>query len=241
VAVTDGFIEGVRRAVTPVIMEIKRLDPHGADLLGSRSFADVVAGYEAAGAGCLSVVTGKWFGGTSAMLGEVARLTDLPLLQKDFITGEAHLTRAKELGASAVLLTAQLLPTSALRRLIEGSLRCGLTPFVEVVTEAETEAVIHAQDCVIAVNNKAIRARERGPGNVERSLSLLGAVRQTGTRCPVSASGIEEPEAAARLIAAGFEGLLIGTALLRARSLQAWFADFDRHRGRSPPSGLRQN
>jgi len=234
--VTPTFIDALCGAPTPVIMEIKRLDPHGGDLLGSRSLAEVVAGYEAASAGCLSVVTGRWFGGSVDMLREVAGLTCLPILQKDFITREAHIVRAKELGASAVLLTAQLLPQSGLVRLIERSLREGLTPVVEVVSGEEAEAVVHAEDCVVAVNNKAIRTHERDAGSIDRSLSLLPALLETGTHCPVSASGIEGPEVAARLLAAGFEGVLIGAALLRAPSLHAWFADFERHRGRSPPS-----
>ncbi len=226
----SDFIDALRDAATPVIMEIKRRDPHGGDLFAGRSLAEIVADYEAAGAGCLSVVTGRWFGGAAGMLREVAGLTELPLLQKDFIIKETQLVQAKELGASAVLLTAQLLPTSALRRLIGLSLRHGLTPFVEVVSEAEVEAVVHGKDCVVAVNNKDIRKRERDPADIERSLSLLPAVQRSGTACPVSASGIDRPEVAARLIAAGFRGLLIGTELLRTESLRAWLADLERHR-----------
>ncbi|MGH2733395.1 MAG: indole-3-glycerol-phosphate synthase [Actinomycetota bacterium] len=227
---TRGFIDALHEAATPVIMEVKRRDPHGLDLFGGRSLADIVTDYQAAGAGCLSVVTGRWFGGTDDMLREVAELTDLPLLQKDFITNETQLMRAKELGASAVLLTAQLLSKSGLQRLIERSLRHRLTPFVEVVSEAEVEAVVRGEDCVVAVNNKGIRERERNAEDIERSLSLLPAVLQSRTLCPVSASGIDRPEVAARLVAAGFRGLLIGSALLRTGSLRTWFADFEQHR-----------
>ena len=41
------------------------------------------------------------------MLREVAGLTDLPLLQKDFITRDSQIVKSKEMGASAILLTAQ--------------------------------------------------------------------------------------------------------------------------------------
>jgi indole-3-glycerol phosphate synthase len=164
------------------------------------------------------------------MLREVVDLTSLPVLKKDFITNERQVVEAKLMGASAVLLTAAVLPRSVMARLIETTLRQELTPFVEVSGEDELDVVVHGEDCVVAVNNKDIRERERGVGDVNRSLSLLPSTHRTGTRCPVSASGIDEPEVAAKLITAGFKGLLIGTGLLATPSMQAWFTRFDHHR-----------
>jgi indole-3-glycerol phosphate synthase len=222
-----SFIRSLRTARRPLIMEIKRHDGNGDDLLGGRSVAEVLAGYEAAGAPCVSVVTGRWFGGTEAMLREVTERTGLPVLQKDFITRRAQVARAKTLGASAVLLTASLLPKSSLATLVDACLSAGLTPFVEVTGEAEIEAVPHADACVIAVNNKDIRTRERGAGDVGRSLRLLPALHRSATPCPVSASGIGGPDVAARLLDAGYAGLLIGTALLRTGGLDAYLSEVD--------------
>ena len=50
----------------------------------------------------------------------------------------------------------------------------------------------------------------------------------------MSTSGIHRPDVAAHLVNSGYAGLLIGTALLRANSPRAWFAEFDRHRTRCP-------
>ncbi len=227
---TPTFVEALLSAPTPVITEVKLTDGTGADLLGARTVREVVDAYHDAGARCMSVVTGRWFGGNIKLLHEVTALTDVPVLQKDFLTRESQLRQARELGVSAVLLTAKLLPAAVLGHLIEHALRIGLTPFVEVCDEQEIDAVIHGPDCVVAVNNKDIRDRERGSGDIERSLQLLAAVAISGTPCPVSASGIHRPEAAAHLVNSGYAGLLIGTALLRASSPQAWFAEFERHR-----------
>lgn len=225
------FVDALRGARLPLIMEIKRHDGDGADLLGDRSVADVLAEYEKAGAPCVSVVTGRWFGGTESMLREVAEHTTLPILQKDFITRRTQVTRARDLGASAVLLTAGLLPRSSMTSLVDACLSIGLTPFVEVTDEAEIAAVPHADQCVIAVNNKDIRNKERDCGDIGRSLRLLPAVERTGTPCPVSASGIAGPEVAAQLLAAGYAGLLMGTTLLRG--LDAFLTTLDSRVGRS--------
>ena len=224
------FIDALLGAHLPVIMEVKRQDGNGVALMGDRTVAEIVAEYVAAGAPCISVVTGRWFGGDDEMLREAAGLTDLPLLQKDFLTRESQIVAAKELGASAVLLTAQLLPKSALAKVIEITLGLGLTPFVEVIDETEVGRVVHAEECVIAVNNKDIRTHERDAGDIDVSRAMLDAVLQSGTPCPVSASAITDPRIGAELISAGFKGLLIGTGLLRSGSVAGWVEEFEQHR-----------
>jgi indole-3-glycerol phosphate synthase len=226
----SAFIDALLSGRLPIIMEVKRSDGEGAELLGERTIADIVSQYVAVGAPCISVVTGKWFGGTDAMLEEVASLTDLPLLKKDFITREKQIVAAKEMGASAVLLTAKILPAKTFQHLTEIALSHGITPFVEVVDRTELDSVIHPEDCVIAVNNKDINTREREPGDIDTSRALLEATIAAGTPCPVSASAIVDPRIAAELVDAGFKGLLIGTGLLRAESITGWVEEFERHR-----------
>jgi indole-3-glycerol phosphate synthase len=101
---------------------------------------------------------------------------------------------------------------------------------VEIVDQAELASVTHPEDCIVAVNNKDINTREREPGDIETSRALLEATIQTGTPCPVSASAILDPRIGAELIDAGFKGLLIGTGLLRAESIQGFVDEFERHR-----------
>ena len=225
----SSFIDALLNTPRPIIMEIKRRGAHGQDLLGGRPLSEVVATYEAAGAPCLSVVTGHWFGGSAALLHEIASLTRLPLLIKDFVTKEEQIIEARDAGASAVLLTARILPKSVLRHLVEASRRQGVTPFVEVACAEELEG-LEFSGCVVAVNNKDILHRERGPAVIARSPALLPAILASGTSCPVSASGIDSPVLAARLLDAGFKALLIGTGLLMADDIGAWVAAVDRHR-----------
>jgi indole-3-glycerol phosphate synthase len=224
------FIDALLSARLPIIMEVKRRDADGAELMGERTISEIVSTYVAAGAPCISVVTGRWFGGEEQMLRDVVGLTDLPLLQKDFITREKQIVKAREIGASAVLLTARILPKSTLQSLIETTVRHGLTPFVEVADHVELDSVVHAEQCVVAINNKDIRNQERGRGDIDLSRSLLEATIQTGTPCPASASAITDPTVAAELISTGFKGLLIGTGLLLADSVQSWIDEFERQR-----------
>jgi indole-3-glycerol phosphate synthase len=226
----DRFIDALVASPLPIIMEVKRTDAEGVELIGDRPVAQIVSEYVAAGAPCISVVTGRWFGGAEQMLVDVAGLTDLPLLQKDFITREKQVIRARELGASAVLLTARILPRSTFQHMIETTLEHELTPFVEVADHDELASVVHADRCVVAINNKDIRTQERDAGDVDRSRSLLAAVIDCGTPVPASASAITDPEIAAELTTSGFKALLVGTGLLQADSIQGWIDAFERHR-----------
>ncbi|GHF86398.1 indole-3-glycerol-phosphate synthase [Kitasatospora xanthocidica] len=224
---TTGFANALLGARRPLVMEVKLRDPHGGDLLAGRTVTDLVTRYEQAGAPCLSVVTGRWFGGTTRLLRDVTAATTLPVLQKDFLTRPAQLEAAHAMGASAVLLTAALLPATSLTRLVTCALSLGLTPFVEITHERELDHLPHPESCVIAVNNKDIRTRERDSGDLERSLRLLPAVRATGCPAPVSASAITDPHTAARLLDAGYAGLLVGTALMRTDDIPTWLTTLD--------------
>ncbi|MHB8694402.1 MAG: beta/alpha barrel domain-containing protein [Solirubrobacteraceae bacterium] len=224
------FIDALLASPLPIIMEVKRSDAEGAELIGDRPIEQIVSEYVTARAPCISVVTGRWFGGVEQMLIDVAGLTDLPLLQKDFITREKQVIRAKEIGASAVLLTARILPKSTFPHMIETTLEHELTPFVEIADHEELETVVHAEQCIVAINNKDIRAQERGEGDLDRSRSLLDAVIDSGTPVPASASAITDPRIAAELVTSGFKALLIGTGLLQADSIQGWIDEFERHR-----------
>ncbi|MGI8800988.1 MAG: indole-3-glycerol-phosphate synthase [Solirubrobacteraceae bacterium] len=224
------FTDALLASPLPLIMEVKRRDGNGVELLGERTIPEIVTAYTAAGAPCISVVTGRWFGGDEQMLHDVAALTDLPILKKDFITRESQIVAAKEAGASAILLTARILPKSSFRKLIETILRHDLTPFVEVADHDELDSVTHAGQCIVAINNKDIRHQERDAGDLDLSRSLLEATIATGTPCPVSASAITDPKVAAGLIDAGFKGLLIGAGLLLSASVETWVAEFQGHR-----------
>lgn len=224
------FVDALLSADRPVIAEVKPRTGTGLDLAGGRSPGELVAAFHAGGVACVSVVTGRWFGGDATLLDQVAGLTELPVLRKDFITRDSQLVDSRHRGASAVLLTAGLLPAPALARLVWRTLELGMTPFVEVTAEAEIAAVPAGPDVVIAVNNKDIRVRETNAADLARSHRLLPLLADTGIRCPVSASGLDLPADAAAVLAAGYRGLLVGTGLLRAASPLDWLTEFDRCR-----------
>jgi indole-3-glycerol phosphate synthase len=101
-----------------------------------------------------------------------------------------------------------------------------MTPFIEVGSASEMERLTIDNDAVLAVNNRDISTRETDAGDISLSLSLLGAARATGAGAVVSASAIATANEAKLLLNAGYDGLLIGTAFMKAPDLANTLAVF---------------
>jgi len=207
------FHTALARAQAPVIAEIKPNSPKVGALLANRSVAAVAQEYAEAGAPCLSVTTGAWHGGNLAMIAQMAQ-TGLPVLRKDFITSRRHLDASIEAGASAVLLTCTLLRRADILRLANAALDLGLTPFVEAATAAELDGLELPDGAILAINNRDIRTKETDDGGIAQSEALYGQARSDHAGLLVSASGLTAPGDVMRAIATGFDGVLVGTALL---------------------------
>jgi indole-3-glycerol phosphate synthase len=224
------FLETLRQSAhtgnVPVIAEIKVHTPKNGALLRERTVESIAELYELSGMACLSVVTGRWFKGSLQLLRQVSKATSLPILRKDFIVTRSGLERSKELGASAVLLTKQLIDGSTLIKLTDLALSMGLTPFIEVGSADEIAAIRVDQDAILAVCNRDIKTRETDDGDISKSLALLTEAKSTGAGLIVSASAIENSGQAKQLIDAGFDALLIGTAFLQASDLTGILNEF---------------
>ena len=203
----------------PIIAEIKPSTPDTGDLLRGRNPLDLALTYQSCGAACISVVTGKWFGGTLSLLQQIAEAVDLPILRKDFIVSKAELERSKAYGASAVLLTRKLLREKQLLELCHYALDLYLTPFVEVADQDELRGLALPTGSILTINNRDISVKETDDGTFHKSLSLLQAAKKIKASALVSASSIEDWSQANHLIEAGYDGLLIGSSLLRAKDL----------------------
>jgi len=203
----------------PIIAEIKPSSPAAGQLLCDRTLADIVNAYTTGGAACISVVTGRWFGGNLAMLAQIAQLTDLPLLRKDLIVNADQIKKSIDHGANAVLLTKKILQTSHLVKLLDLCLSLDVTPFVEVSTKAEIDELPVNRQMIIGIANRDIAQKEMDIDSGLNSLSLIAhALPKAGAI--MSASGIHTPEEANALYDAGFDGLLVGTSLLQANNPQ---------------------
>lgn len=202
----------------PLISEIKVRSPKEGDLLSGRDPVALAGRMERAGAACLSVVTeGPRFGGSLALLRAVSAAVSLPILRKDFVTERQEVEATREHGASCLLLMLAMLDWPRLVALHEEARRCGLETLVEVHDERELRQALTLELDLLGINNRDIRQLETDDGGVANTLRLLQQV-PPGVRA-ISESAIANASEARQVIAAGGAGVLVGTAILRAATL----------------------
>lgn len=222
----NHFIRALRTSAIPLIAEIKPWSPEYGDLLQGRTALSIAQDYLTAGVPCLSITTGRWHRGSLTQLEQVASQTNVPILRKDFITRKGQLGESRDAGASAVLLSAQILRRQELTQLALSALDMGLAPFIEADSRTQLDGWLLPPGCILAVCNRDIRQKETDDGRVGRSIDLYPAARACHPELLVSASAMREPQDAGQAIKAGFDAVLVGTALLHRRTVVENCASF---------------
>jgi indole-3-glycerol phosphate synthase len=197
------------RGFIPIIAEIK------PKALGRALSAEEVAAYArdyAENHACaISVLTEPthFLGALQNAL--IARKAGLPILRKDFIFEERQLA---EVQADLVLLIAAL--GIDLNRFVDGARALGMEPLVEVHTQTELEAALKTDARIIGINNRNLNTLVVDLGTFER---LAPLAKQAGVFL-VAESGVHSRVDALRMMQAGADALLVGTALMgRAEGL----------------------
>lgn len=195
-----------------LIAEFKRRSPSAGEIRPGSTVEDVVRGYAAAGASCLSVLTDAvGFGGSLVDLESARVAVPLPVLRKEFVIDEYQVVEARAHGADAVLLIAECLDDCRLRSLYRRILDMGMTPLVELHDEDNLPRVLDLGATLVGVNNRdlatmttdldhVLRIRDRVPDHC-----LL-----------VAESGIRSRADVERLEAAGIGAMLVGESLLKS-------------------------
>ncbi len=195
-----------------VIAECKRRSPSRGVLRSEYDPAAIAAGYEAAGAAAISVLTEPaFFDGALEHLRAVRARVQVPLLRKDFIVDEYQLFEARAAGADAVLLIVAALDRRELRALAGRARDLGLAVLVEAHDRDEVAIAVDAGAAAIGVNNRDLRTLAVDTG---ASLRMVDAIPDDVVA--VAESGLRSAEDLRRLQAAGYDAFLIGERLMAA-------------------------
>lgn len=190
----------------PVVAEIKPTSPttDGTVTLDPAETArEMVAG----GATAISVLTEPdRFGGSLDALRDVREAVDVPVLRKDFVVDRRQV---REVRADLLLLIAAFLDD--LDGLVGEARSAGFEPLVEVHTHEELEDALETEARVIGVNSRDLRRLEVDLSHAERLLPEV-----PDDRLAVAESGMEKPEDVRRMIDAGADAVLVGTAITRS-------------------------
>jgi indole-3-glycerol phosphate synthase len=195
-----------------IIAEFKRRSPSKGVINGTADVSATTAGYVAAGAAVLSVLTDEaFFGGTSADLA-AARVAcpATPILRKDFIISEYQITEARALGADLILLIASCLTPAEVQQFSQFAHSLGLEVLLEVHDEDELRSHLANTVDLVGVNNRNLATFAT---DVDTSARLAALIPDTFVK--VAESGLQHASTIAALRQAGYQGFLIGETFMK--------------------------
>lgn len=209
---TFSFERALKKPDISFICECKKASPSKGLIAPDFPYLQIAAEYEAAGADCISVLTEpKWFLGSDAYLREIAEVSSIPCLRKDFTVDEYMIYEAKVLGASAVLLICSILSGEQMREYIGICDELGLSALVETHDEAEVETALRTGARIIGVNNRNLKDFSVDTENSRKLRRLIPEEILF-----VSESGVRDAEDVAGLRKIGADAVLVGETLMRA-------------------------
>lgn len=196
-----------------IIAEFKRASASAGAInlnLKIDDFANQIGDAQAA-----SVLTErKFFLGHENDLEAFRKISDKPVLRKDFIIDEYDIIKTAVLGADCILLICAILDKGQLKRFYDLSAQLGLDILVEVHDQEELESALEIDSKIIGINNRNLKTFEVDITNTEKLIKYLpdGAIK-------VAESGIKTPQDALYIKSLGADAALIGTAFSQSASL----------------------
>ena len=216
-----------------------RLDPRGFDILAEIKFRSPAAGalqtdgptvgerakaYASAGVAAVSVLTEPArFDGSLAHLKEAVTAlapSAVPAMRKDFLVDPYQVLEARVAGAGGVLVILRMLSREEIDALIAEARGQGLFVLLEAFDEGDIDAMQeiisrHGSNdrtpLLAGLNSRDLVTLQVVPHRLE---TLADRLPRNVVR--VAESGVETPDDARRLAAAGYQMALIGSALMRA-------------------------
>ena len=206
------FKENISNKDEAIIAEIKKASPSAGVISEDFDPIKKAIEYEAFGASALSILTEEdFFMGSVSYLKDVKKITNLPILRKDFMIDEYQIYESKLIGADCILLIASILSDQQIKDFINISQQLELDYLIEVHDENELRRVEHFEDALIGVNNRNLKTFEV---DLDNSVRLRNAFKQKNIF--IAESGIKSREDINYLKLNNINIFLIGESLMRS-------------------------
>ena len=200
----------------PIIAEVKPASPSATfrEILPDDA-SEIAKEMERGGAVAISVLTEPdFFNGSIGNLKSARKSVSIPVLRKDFIIDEKQMD---EVNSDLILLIAGALGDK-LELFVQLAKSKGFEPLVEVHNEDELNRALKTTARVIGINNRDLGTLEV---DLQTTVRLAPIIRNfdknNGTQhVIISESGVHNEDDITRVISAGADAILIGTAIIKS-------------------------
>lgn len=210
------FLQALQKPGISIIGEFKQASPSLGKIESRIPLTDRMEEYNASVDAISCLTEEDHFLGSVYYLKQIRRLSDLPILRKDFMIDEYQFYEAKAVGADAVLLIAAILDDAKLKSFYQLAAELGLDALVETHDEKEMERALAVDAKIIGVNNRDLRDFTI---HLETSKRLSKLVPED--KVFVAESGIRTDEDIRYLKECRVDAFLIGRAFMEAENPRA--------------------
>ena len=191
-----------------LIAEFKRYSPSVKSFNKVRYLQDVIEQYHKSKCCCISILTDKNFGGSLNDINVAKKISNKPIIRKDFIINEAQLFETKEFGANAILLIAKILSKSEIRKLYQLANKIGLDVLIEIESILEAKKIRDIDAKLIGINNRNLKEQKI---DINKSIKLSKVL---SNKIIISESGVTVSNIKKIKNNSGISSFLIGGSIL---------------------------
>ena len=191
-----------------LIAEFKRYSPSVKSFNKVRYLQDVIEQYHKSKCCCISILTDKNFGGSLNDINVAKKLSNKPIIRKDFIINEAQVFETKEYGADAILLIAKILSKSKIRKLYKLANKIGLDVLIEIESILEAKKIRDIDAKLIGINNRNLKEQKI---DINKSIKLSKVLNN---KIIISESGVTVSNIKKIKNNSGISSFLIGGSIL---------------------------
>ena len=197
-----------------IISEIKKASPSKGLICPDFDPIKIAKEYNEAKTDCISILTEPYFFlGNNAYIKDVKKVTDIPILRKDFIIDEKQIYESKIIGADCILLICAILDEKKLKEFLNLAHKLCLSALVEAHNEDEIKTAINCNAEIIGVNNRNLKTFEVDFNNTFKLRKLV-----PDDIIFVSESGIKTREDIIKLEENNVNAVLIGETFMKSKN-----------------------
>lgn len=208
-----SFCHALKKPGISIIGEFKQASPSLGKIVSKIDLTERMEEYSQSVDAVSCLTEEDYFLGNAEYLKRIRKMTELPILRKDFMIEPYQFYEAKVIGAEAVLLIAAILDDVMMKDFYQLSRELGLDALVEVHDEREMERALKLDAEIIGVNNRNLKDFTISLDNTKRLSKYMPR-----EKIFVAESGIVSDEDVKFLKDCRVDAFLIGRAFMESEN-----------------------
>lgn len=208
-----SFCHALKKPGISIIGEFKQASPSLGKIVSKIDLTERMEEYSQSVDAVSCLTEEDYFLGNAEYLKRIRKMTELPILRKDFMIEPYQFYEAKVIGADAVLLIAAILDDVMMKDFYQLSRELGLDALVEVHDEREMERALKLDAEIIGVNNRNLKDFTISLDNTKRLSKYMPR-----EKISVAESGLVSDEDVKFLKDCRVDAFLIGRAFMESEN-----------------------